>query len=107
MKPGSVIIVNFPGATGIKRRPAIVVSTAIYHAERPDLILAPVTTQVAKASAKTDCILQDWSFAALKQPSAARMFLGTKPKTDVTKIGELSDRDWAEVQKRLRISLEV
>jgi mRNA interferase MazF len=106
MKPGSVVIVNFPGATGIKRRPAIVVSTAIYHAERPDLILAAVTTQVAKATAKTDYILQDWVFAGLKQPSAVRIFLGTRPKTEVTEIGELSDRDWTEVQKRLRISLE-
>ncbi len=59
MKPGSVVVVDFPGATGIKRRPAIVVSTAVNHAERPDLILAAVTTQTAKATAKTDYILQD------------------------------------------------
>lgn len=107
MKPGSVVIVNFPGATGIKRRPAIVVSTAIYHAERPDVILAAVTTQIARATAKTDYILQDWSSAGLNRPSAVRIFLGTRPYTDVTEIGKLSDRDWAEAQKRLRISLEV
>ena len=60
MKPGSVVVVNFPGATGIKRRPAIAVSSEIYHVERPDLILAVVNTQVANAIAKTDFILQDW-----------------------------------------------
>lgn len=107
MKPGSVVVVNFPGATGIKRRPAIVVSTALYHTERPDLILAVVTTQTAKAKAKTDYNLQDWSSAGLKRPSAVRIFLGTRPAIGVTEIGELSGRDWLEVQKRLRISLEV
>jgi mRNA interferase MazF len=107
MKPGSVVVVDFPGATGIKRRPAIVVSTALYHTERPDLILAAVTTQITKAIAKTDYDLQDWSSAGLKRPSAVRIFLGTRPATDVTEIGELSERDWIEVQKRLRISIEI
>lgn len=90
----------------MKRRPAVVVSTAIYHAERPDVILAVLTTQAAKATAKTDYILQDWSSANLKQPSAVRMFLGTHPVTEITEIGELSERDWLEVRKRLKISLE-
>lgn len=107
MKPGSVVVVNFPGATGIKRRPAIVVSTALYHTERPDLILAVVTTQTAKSKSKTDYILQDWSSAGLKQPSVVRIFLGTRPATDVLEIGELSERDWMEVQNRLRISIEI
>lgn len=107
MKPGSVVVVNFPGATGIKRRPAIVVSTALYHAERPDVILAAVTTQTAKAKSKTDYILQDWSSAGLNQPSAVRIFLGTRPAAEIIEIGELSERDWAEVQKRLQISVEI
>jgi len=107
MKPGSVVVVNFPGATGIKRRPAIIVSTDLYHSERPDVILAVVTTQTAKSKAKTDYILQDCSSAGLKQPSAVRIFLGTRPVTEIIKIGELSERDWTEVQKRLQISLEV
>ncbi len=107
MKPGSVVIVDFPGATGIKRRPAVVVSTMLYHTERPDVILAAVTTQTAKAKAKTDYILQDWSSAGLKQPSAVRVFLGTRPAADVLEVGNLSERDWAEVRKRLQISIEV
>lgn len=93
MKPGSVVIVNFPGATGIKRRPAVIVSTGLYHAERPDVILAVITTQTAKSNAQTDYILQDWSVAGLKQPSAVRIFLGTRPAAEVSKIGELSKRD--------------
>jgi mRNA interferase MazF len=107
MKPGSVVIVNFPGATGVKRRPAVVVSTQLYHAERPDVILAVVTTQTAKANAQTDYILQDWAAAGLKQPSAVRIFLGTRPFGEMAEIGALSGRDWTEVRKRLKISIEV
>ena len=106
MKPGSVVVVNFPGATGIKRRPAIAVSSEIYHVERPDLILAVVNTQVANAIAKTDFILQDWQAAGLRKRSAVRIYLGTRPVDEITRIGDLSERDWIEVQKRLHLSLE-
>ncbi|MGQ0543510.1 MAG: type II toxin-antitoxin system PemK/MazF family toxin [Blastocatellia bacterium] len=44
MKPGSVVTVDFRGVTGVKRRPAVVVSSSSYHSERPDLILAVVTS---------------------------------------------------------------
>jgi mRNA interferase MazF len=31
LKPGDVVTVEFPGAQGIKRRPAVVVSSDVYH----------------------------------------------------------------------------
>jgi hypothetical protein len=34
-----VVTVDFPGITGIKRRPALVLSSATYHAARPDIII--------------------------------------------------------------------
>jgi len=107
MKPGSVVTLNFPGVSGFKRRPAIVVSTDTYHAERPDVILAAVTSKIRKTTAKTDYILQDWLSAGLNQPSTVRIFLGTRPRGDVTEIGELSNRDWMEVRKRLQLSLDI
>lgn len=58
-KPGDVVTVDFPGAQGIKRRPTVVVSTDTYHNARPDVILGVLTTQVAKATAPTDYVLQD------------------------------------------------
>ena len=66
MKPGECRCGKFSGRAGIKRRPAIVVSTALYHTERPDLILAVETTQTAKSESKTDYILQDWSSAGIE-----------------------------------------
>ena len=107
MKPGDVVKVDFPGAIGTKRRPPVVVSTDIYHANRPDVVLGLLTTQTAGATGPTDYILQDWSAAGLHNPSAFRVFLATLPATSVVKIGHLSDRAWQEVQARLRTGLAV
>ena len=107
MKAGTVVTSNFPGVVSSKRRPSVVVSSETYYQEHSDLILALITTNISKATSSTDYILQDWSSANLNRPSAVRMFLFTLPEREITKIGELSERDWAEVQRRLQISLEV
>lgn len=106
-RPGDVIVADFPGATGVKRRPSIVVSTDVYHAHRPDVGISLLTTQIASATTPTDHVLQDWAAAGLRRPSAARCFLATLPSADVVVRGRLSDRDWLEVQARLRIALAV
>ncbi|MDI6793397.1 MAG: hypothetical protein QME81_11120 [bacterium] len=36
-QPGSVVVVDFPGAVVVKRRPAVVLSTTTYHTQRPDV----------------------------------------------------------------------
>lgn len=105
IQPGDVVTADFPGVTGTKRRPAVVVSTDAYHQHRPDAILALVTSQIGSATSPTDYVLQDWSAAGLHKPSAVRCFLFTLPRTDLVTIGRLSDTDWAEVQSRLKIAV--
>ena len=107
MKAGTVVTCNFPGVVSSKRRPALVISGETYFQERPDVILAIITTNISKATAKTDYILQHWSTANLNRASAVRMFLFTLPKTEIAKIAELSERNWKEVKKRLQISIEI
>ena len=107
MKAGTVVTAEFQGVVSTKRRPAVVVSSETYHQARPDVILAVVTSQINKSNSSTDYILQDWQSAELNKPSAVRIFLFTLPQNKVTKIGELSEQDWFEVQKRLQISLKV
>ena len=107
IKPGDVVTVDFPGALGIKRRPAVVVSTDIYHTYRPDVVLGLLTTQITEATEPTDYVLQDWSVAGLHNLSAFRVFLATLPAASVLKIGHLSDRDWQEIQLRLHAALAV
>lgn len=105
--PGDVVTVEFPGATGVKRRPAVVVSTETYHAHRPDLVLALLTTQTASSHAPTDYVLQDWAAAGLRQPSAFRAYFTMKTPLQVSVIGRLSARDWDAAQERLAVAISV
>jgi mRNA interferase MazF len=106
-KPGDVVIADFPGVQGTTRRPAVVISTDLYQSARPDAILAILTRQIAKASSPTDYLLQDWKAAGLRYPTAFRRYLTTVVQTQPVLIGHLTDRDWAEVQARLRLALAV
>lgn len=106
VQPGDVVTALFQGAQGVKRRPAVVVSSNVYHATRPDVVLCLLTTQTAKATDPTDYLLQDWQAAGLLKPSAFRSFPGIVPPGQVTVIGHVSARDWREVQIRLGIALE-
>ncbi|MGH8058399.1 MAG: type II toxin-antitoxin system PemK/MazF family toxin, partial [Candidatus Entotheonellia bacterium] len=42
--------VDFVGATGVKRRPAVVLSSDLYHAHRPVRSGGVLTTQIATAT---------------------------------------------------------
>ena len=99
LSPGMVVTVYFEGAHAAKRRPALVVSTDLYHSTRPDIIVAVLTTNVSNATTPTDYVLQDWTSAGLRYPTAFRAYFEC-PETDeiLSIIGKLSDRDWLEVQ---------
>ncbi len=91
---GDIVIVNFPGAQGMKRRPAIVLSTSLYHQHRPDIIIGVATSQTQNATAPTDYIIKNWKDAGLRQPSAFRTFLVTLPAESALRIGRCSPEDW-------------
>ena len=76
IKGGDVVTVDFRGATGVKRRPAVVVSSDEYHTRRPDVVLCVLTTNVASAKSSLDYTLQDWAGAGLHAPSAFRAYFG-------------------------------
>jgi len=93
-KAGDVVVVDFPGVQGIKRRPTVVVSSDLYHQTRPDVIVGLLTSQVASAIGPTDYLLQDWQIAGLQKPSAFRSFFATLPRSSISAtIGKTSDRD--------------
>lgn len=104
-KPGDVITVEFPGVTGVKRRPAVVLSSAIYHANRPDVIVGLITSQ-AKSLGATDYVLQDWQSAGLRMESVFRSFIVTLPaSTKLVVIGQLSEHDWQGVKACVKVAL--
>jgi len=103
--PGDVVAIDFPGLTGVKRRPALVVSSAAYHASRPDMVVCLIASQTI-AIGPTDYLPKDWARAGLRAPSVFRCFLATlPPATHPVLVGHLSDRDWQGVCACIRIAL--
>jgi mRNA interferase MazF len=107
LQPGALVIVEFPGAQVTKLRPAVVVSTDTYHAQRPDAVLGILTSQTPPVVADTDYLLKDWSQAGLRAPSWFRLYLITAPQSVVHIVGRLTQRDWEEVRRRLQKGLAV
>ncbi len=48
LQAGDVVTIDFPGVKGIKRRPAIMVSSSTYHQHRPDVIVGIMTSQTGE-----------------------------------------------------------
>lgn len=105
---GEVVLVpfHFSDLSTTKVRPALVVSSAQYHQDEPDLLLAAITSNVAAATGVLDYPLQQWQQAGLKFPSAFKPVLFTlDPQRVLHPIGMLKPLDLAEVDKRLKLAL--
>lgn len=103
--PGDLVTVDFPGVTGVKRRPAVVLSSITYHANRPDVIVGLVTTQTTGLGV-TDYALKDWAVAGLRVASVFRSFIVTlPPSANLILIGKLSERDWKSVRACIKIAI--
>jgi len=76
-KRGHVIVVNVPfsNQTGIKPRPALVITTDAFHRELPDLIVCPISSQPRyyQHPGPGDCPLREWRSVGLRHPSTVRI----------------------------------
>lgn len=100
---GDVVLIPFPytDLTATKTRPAIVISSAAYQAVRSELLLAYVSSQITKATPTIDYLLQDWKQTGLPKPSFVRPKVAAiEPGLVVHQIGQLSNRDREEVDRR-------
>jgi len=71
-----------------KKRPAVVVSSAVYHRERPDLILIAVTSQVRPANPVGEVAVARWQEAGLLKPSVIKPVLATVHRSPVVTLIE-------------------
>jgi mRNA interferase MazF len=101
---GDVVLVPFPytDQTGSKKRPAVVVSSAVYHRERSDVILMAVTSQARTLAGVGEIPILEWQESGLLDPSILKPILLTLERSLVLrKLGRFGYRD----KKALRQSL--
>jgi mRNA interferase MazF len=93
---GDVVLVPFPftDQTAIKKRPAVIVSSAAYHAERRDLVIMAITSQLRTRSALGEFTVIEWKKAGLLTPSAVKPVLTTlDPRLVLKKLGQFQPVD--------------
>ena len=105
---GEVWLVEYPFSdlSVTKVRPAVVMSDDAYHRVKPDLIIAPLTSRIPHTPNQFDYMLQDWSGAGLKKPSALKTAVATiDPTLALHKIGTLGATDLENVEDKLKLAL--
>jgi mRNA interferase MazF len=103
---GDVAIVDLIGVVTQKRRPVVILSTAAYHAARPDVVVGVITSQIARPTDPADHVLADWAAAGLRLPSMFRAYIVTVPRTQIIRhVGALSAADWQAVRDCVRRSV--
>ena len=93
---GDIVLVPFPftNQSAIKRRPAVVVSSQAYHAERADLIIMAVTSQARPTPRLGEVPVTDWRVAGLIKPSVIKPVLTTIERSLVIRrLGQLKQED--------------
>lgn len=107
MKSGDVVVGVFVGARETKVRPAVVIASATYIVERPDVLVGILTTKLPDPPGTTDYILLDWRLAGLRVESCFRAYILTAHRSELTVTGHLSARDWAAVKARVRAAFAI
>jgi mRNA interferase MazF len=103
---GDVVLASLPFSdlSGMKKRPAVVVSTP--HSS-VDLFFLPLTSQTQNLQ-PGEFLLQDWQEAGLLFPSAVKRGLFTLDKVCVVRrLGHVTPRDMAALDQALRTWLGI
>ena len=93
---GDVVLVPFPftDQSGTKKRPAVIVSSSDYNANRRDLIIMAITSQIRQPSGFGEALVADWQAAGLIKPSLLKPVFTTIEQTLVVRtMGMLSSTD--------------
>ena len=98
---GEVLLVPFPftDQQGVKQRPAVVVSSAAYNANRPDVLIMAITSVLrspVSALASAEAVLADWQAAGLIKPSVFKpVFTTLEQRLIIRRLGSVSGHDAA------------
>lgn len=98
-KQGDVLLVPFPftDQSGQKQRPAVVLSGDAYNQVHPDLIMAPITSQIRGAGDEME--VAEWQTAGLLKPSVVKPLLSSFEDRLVRRqLGKLTQADLLRVR---------
>jgi len=105
---GDIVLVPFPftNQAGIKKRPAVVISKAIYNSSHPDLVLAAVTSQIRKPLKIDEIEIIEWQKSGLLKPSVIKPVFTTIEKSLIRRrLGSLENSDENQLRKTLQLIL--
>lgn len=108
---GSLIVVEIPFSdlSGVKRRPAIILSQPAFHQRLPDVLACPVSSQphYFEHPGPGDIPLTSWRSLGLHHPSTARTskLLAVDKKIVKRTLSQLSSADLLKVQTILKDAL--
>ncbi len=101
---GDIVLVKviFSEGTGLKKRPALVISDKYYHNHRSEIIIAAITSNIEHVL-PGDTIIEDWQNSGLKYPSLVTGIIQTlKVNIIERKLGNLSAADFLKYQDNLK-----
>jgi len=107
---GDIVLVPFPfsNQTVIKKRPAVIISSARYNAASQDIIIMAVPSRLEKVFDIGECRIQNWQEAGLLKPSSIKPVLSTiEQKLVLKKLGSLSTDDLTSLNVALKDLLEL
>ena len=103
---GDVLLVPFPftDQTTTKQRPAVVVSSAAYNHQKPDVIVMAITSQLKTAQAVGDVPVGRWRQAGLLKPSVIKPVVATlETRLVLRRLGRLEARDKQALARALTV----
>ena len=106
---GDVVLVDFvfTEGAGVRRRPALVLSSETYHRGRQEAIVAAITSNTGRLLVG-DYLIADWQAAGLLFPSVATGIIRTiKQWAIIRKLGNTVPSDMEGIQASVRLSLDL
>ena len=104
---GDVVLISFifSDETGVKRRPALIISSNVFHSGRDEAIIAAITSRTDRALVG-DHRINDWRGAGLLFPSVATSVIRTVKQSMIARrLGSMPSPDMEIINNKMRLVL--
>ena len=105
---GDVILVPFPftDQLGAKKRPAVIISSKAYNANRRDLVIMAISSQVRAPLGFGEALVADWQTAGLIKLSVFKPVFATIDQGLIVRtLGALSMDDSRTLREAFSLSI--